>query len=169
MSNELRWFPLNAENGKLVAMFALSGGASSVPELVAVSYFVDEFDLNFDGRSSLLERLEGELISTAHTKIDKKIVDEVWRKAESWGYSADTFVAYTQIEKDLHARLVIEKGQAAIAFAVDMIYYRAIIGGPLNSILTAAGVTGVRKFVYKKAFKTLVKGIVKEGSKPSRR
>jgi hypothetical protein len=166
MSEELHWFPLRA-GAKLIALFALKGGPGSIPELVAVSYLVDEFDLNFDGNSSIKEHLEGRLISTAHTKIDQKILDEIWRKAESWGYDSSTFVMYTQHDYNLRARLLIEKGKEAIAFAVDMIYYRSIIGGPLSSALTAAGITGVRKFVFKKAFKSLVKGIVIEGSKPS--
>jgi hypothetical protein len=55
---------------------------------------------------------------------------------------------------------ILQTGAQAAVDATQYAYFQILVGIPISQLLTAAGVTGIRKVIYNTAIKSILKGVV---------
>lgn len=128
-------------------------GLSSKSEIVCIAYHYDFRDANRDGKTSVGEKICG-LVFDDEYPMNMQIGR--WLAMNVLDNDGSFLEFYTD-----NLMKFLSKTASVATSAVNYAYFNVIIGTQISIILTNAGVTGIRKFFYKKAIESALKGILK--------
>jgi hypothetical protein len=128
-------------------------GVNGKSEIVCIAYHYDFRDANRDGKTSLGEKICGLAFDDEYSmnmQIGK------WLELNVLENNGSFHEFYTD-----NLNKFLSKTAHVATSAVNYLYFNVIIGTQISTILTNAGVTGIKKFFYKKAIESALKGVLK--------
>ncbi len=153
---EMQWFIVKHrwKTDKIIATYGIADG-----KLSAIAYHYDFRDQNLDGHTSFVEKVYSKVIMDQKNEFDMMIGEEIMLRATDADFPLSVEDGARIRQKALLKMLgdVAELTEEAINF----VYFKTIVGQGVSRLLTAAGVEGIKKFVYSQAIKSVLNGIVK--------
>lgn len=143
LTSTLTWYVVYAKT-QPTKILATVGVADDLVRCIAYHY--DFRDLNLDSKISIMERVLGNERAAWNLHIAYDLARQ--------GVAFDTKLIVSSINTILKSG-----GESAIG-AAKFAYFQVLVGIPVSKLLTAAGVTGIKKFVYGSAIKSAIKGLL---------
>lgn len=151
---EIKWYVAIDDSKKVVATY----GAYD-KKLVAIAYHYDFRDFSRDGSVSFGEAFWGMVFSNEQ-EINMIIANDIRQRAND----DLNFQISHEDGVDLYIKSVkhfLNDTKTLISKSVDFIYFNTLVNNAVGHALTAYGVTGVKKFVYRSAYTHLFKAIIR--------
>ena len=130
-----------AQSKKIIATVGVSNG-----EIQCIAYHFHFKDQNLDAKVSIGEKLWFSQKASWDLQIAYSLAEQ--------GAAYDTELIRSSIKE------ILRSGAEAAVSATQFAYFQVLIGIPVGQLLTAAGVTGIKKIVYDVAIKSVLKGVV---------
>lgn len=161
MESKILWYTAYARINpkRITATYGVLEG-----QICAIAYHYDFKDFNRDGRTSSGEKFASFVTggSSDEATMNLDIAHDFYYNVAMSEASSE---ADMNSAGQIYQKAVLDfinNAKTLTTKAIDFVYFDTLVGFGISQSLTAAGINGIKHFVYNKAVKSALKGIVKD-------